>query len=481
MGDVARIGDGARNVALGLGAELAYSAAREGARRTGRYAAEQVENLVNDLSSRVHNTLTSSNKRKPVAALTGPSKSKRKLDFSKRSGNTMGYPKRAPARRSKKRTARKVKRRGRKKKTFKKKKSQRVSKMREYGAETILEIGGFVSDPDLVSLQHGTAQGSAFMHVAYALYRALFEKTGYSLCNWSDVPFGAHGIRIAIAWRENVQSGTIKTGNFNAIVTDSHLAIGLKLGQFILDSVAAGASSEQGFVLIDISMDNTLVATNHYNYFSNICCQNVQVAVRQTSVLVMQNRTLGGTTTTPQNESTDVTNNPITGRYFKCNGNYLVPKGQAGSGVQSGIINDAKWGVQAGDGTFLTAGLGARLKVPNSSDVKRVLSTSRVGLNPGQIKKSKIHWSSTMQLNQFFFKLRTYIRFATSSTWDQYLGQTSLGESSVFMFEKLCDTRQSASQPIYLGYELNIITAARIAKISKPYTQRVEEVQAQAA
>ena len=224
-------------------------------------------------------------------------------------------------------------------------------------------------------------------------------------------------------------------------MSDTHRDICTRIEDQVLDAVTGPGN--QGFIMDSMVMDAT-------GCHAELYCRNVKLMLRQTSVMILQNRTLGATA--GDDQSTDVTNNPIVGRSWDVKGNTIVSRNNflVTGAAKAGGINLPYDGHATYAGS--TGPLMESLKVAGPTDVKYALSTRRVRLGPGHLKKSYLTFKRTIGLNSLFYYLRSYIVQGTAASKATYTVNVRLGRTRFFQFEKLCDTRGTGHQDIALAW-----------------------------
>lgn len=350
--------------------------------------------------------------------------------------------------------------------SFKKSRKRRVKNLfRKLGVELTQEGRGTVNDTDVVGVAHGVAVGSIMLSVVDALWRKLYEHAGYDLCDWDAVPeVTADLFTVTYGWRDTVNSAVINTRSVAFVIADTHEDIGIKIRDDILN---ASVFANDTFVMEYIRIVPVAGTAVDKLIMGHLCTRNMTVSVRQTSLLVLQNRTPGAAAT--DDLVTDITNNPLTGRVWDFNYNNFMARG-AYSG-NAGLTLDPRFGGQSITvPTVAVAGIGN--KVPGPSDLKYTTSTNRVLLNPGALKKSHLSFAMTLTINAFFSKIKNYLKNATGPTADTNLAPVFIGKSRVFMFEKMCDTG-AGTQNATIGYELSSVYGAKIVRAAHTFTRRI--------
>lgn len=335
------------------------------------------------------------------------------------------------------------------------------------GLESVHENGGVITDADLVAVYHGTAVYDALTHVCGAMFRKLWEHLGLSISNWDDPIPNFTSMSMGYDFR----SGFGVPMATSAFVIPGGTSFLGAVALFRDDIIAQSLATVEGFIIDTMRFVN--LAPVGFETNGQLECSNMKVAINQSSNLTMQNRTLGQGATDDQ--TTDVTNNPLTGRTWTVGGNFFRPKAQSFSVAANtnGLVCVARNGFGTGAGP--TAGIGSQFKVAGPATIKQTQHTARVTLQPGEIKKSRCVWSETMYVNKFFWRIKSLLCDFTAISAPLGRSSSYLGLAKLYQFEKLCDTR-SGAQLVSIGYEYNLITGARIISVGGSQTARVESV-----
>jgi hypothetical protein len=336
---------------------------------------------------------------------------------------------------------------------------------RKLGVELTSETRGTVSDNNVVAVGHGPAVGTILYAVVAAIWRKLYEAAGYDLSDWLQVPSITPDLyQVIFGWRDTYNTAPVNTQTVSFVITDTHQDIVTKIRNSFMDTSVVGNDTFNLDYIRIVPVAGTAVDKL---VMSHLSCRNMKVEVNQTSVCVIQNRTPGAAATDDQ--ITDVTNNPLTGRSFDFKYNYFAARGEV-SGNQGDSLDP-----RYGSCTLTTASneAGIKSKVPGPSDLRTVTGSTRILLNPGMLKKSKITMKFSLCVNTYMNKLRTYLKSGTSGTVDTAEMPCFLGHGRVLMFEKMCDTG-AGTQPCTIGYELSVITSAMVKRVPHAFTRRID-------
>lgn len=349
------------------------------------------------------------------------------------------------------------------------------NKNRKYGFEVVEERGGLVGDAEAVAIAHGVAVGRLMEAACHALWRQLWKKCGFEVVNWKGEPFpmDSGSFLVKYIYRDNyLDTAGSATRTITLAANLNHHGIAQAIHDDFMNVV--GSTSET-FILQMIWVEGT-----GGTHIGQLNCIGIKLSMSQKSVLILQNRTPGAAA--DDTLVTDVTNNPLVGRSWLSSGSfartrnqayYLGAAGVSYTDVASGISLLAKDGTYSGQALNNTLGGGAMDKIASASAFKAISSAS-VMLNPGQIKKDIVNMNMTMTMNKLFHKLRVYITNESSTSKFSARPECFIGKNKLFQFEKLCDTDTVGHRDISLGFEINVITSARVLGGSFTATPRFE-------
>lgn len=335
---------------------------------------------------------------------------------------------------------------------------------RKQGIEFTQETRGTVSNADVVGVGHGPGASSLMIAVCGAIWRKVYENAGFDLSDWNAVPtITADNFNLEYAWRDSLNTAAPATRTVTFVVGDTHEDVAIKLRDDILNASVIGNDM---FTLEYVRIIPVAATPVQSLIMGHLNCRNMEVYLSYTSVLIVQNRTPGAGAADDQ--ITDITNNPLTGRSYDFKFNALIARGSV-AGNQGSVL-DPRFGAA----TMTTASVeaGVLSKVPGPSDFKFVKATTRQTLNPGALRKSHLYDGMNMKVNTFFSKLKKYIQAGTSATADTTEVPSYIGHGRYFLFEKMCDTG-AGTQLATIGYEITSIVNARITRVPHTYTRRV--------
>lgn len=345
---------------------------------------------------------------------------------------------------------------------------------RLYGAESTHEGGGTVEDANVVTIGHGIPVGSALLVMVQALWRRLYEKTGFELLDWDGFPHYSSSIfQVEYRYTQFADGVSIPvTITFGSGLTHNQISLAIR-NEFLTQSVAAAEVFRLQNIKIVPNGTNAIDEPRGV-YAGELNLSYMPLYFRYTSVMTIQNRTPGNAPTDDQ--STDISNNPLTGRWWQVAGNEFKSRGIHESGLQARLL-DSQYGTLALAGNPLSQGT----KVLGPTDVKLCRATKRLTINPGRIVKSRVAFYKKTSVNYFLHCCIKYLRTATGVTADTITSPMFMGKSKFFQFEKICDTRTVGEQNVTVGYENAINLSCRLGKAMKQHAHRMTYVQPQAA
>lgn len=342
---------------------------------------------------------------------------------------------------------------------FRKVRKVRILPYRVFGSEKCLTYGGTTGGPDLASVGHHNAPlyevGEA---VIRGMYRRILLDNGYGFSSWDEscpLPAGVNQGMFRIIWK-GFPGDTLSFSDTNIALVQSNLQVAKNIWDKFLDDVT---SANEGPLLLSFEFRETSTSR-----WYRIDLMNAMVHMTLNSVMMLQNRTLGQTATDDQ--TTDVTNNPIIGRQWLLRGNQLssnvfTDEGFSTADTRSGLIV-----------TGAPTDFEDKLQGPTS--YRYNIGSSHVKLMPGEIKKSALYSKVKMSVVNFFQMLGPYIQKASVAPPNLNTGtRIALGRSRYYTFEKMCDT-DVGDQNLNLGFEINVTIGCFVA-LRKMQSNRIGE------
>ena len=163
-------------------------------------------------------------------------------------------------------------------------------------------------------------------------------------------------------------------------------------------------------------------------------------------MLLIQNQTLAATGGEGDDRMNDVSNNPVTGRIYEGFTNGFLPKWRpSGDASYESFIADSNSGIIVATSTNTIPE--ELRKPPPPNFFKSTFKTTRVVLNPGNIKRISCVSKVSMPMNSFFMRYPNLFH----STGDRHV---YFGKSQLIGLEKVLDSRNSESS-ISLAWEVN--------------------------
>ena len=347
---------------------------------------------------------------------------------------------------------------------FKKGRKVKPDKFLQYGFRHTVETTGIVDDPDCVYLgvsSHSSTGSLALM--MHCLLRKIFRLSGTDLTSVDQtipgIIFDCYTLRLT---RENKLTGALSS-------TDHIIAVGASIFSIIGDGlVTAGswggilsffrdyaqfqtAADQQTSVpkeLILLRRDST---ADNYLPIVNIVLENEMVSFRSANYLKIQNRTLAYTGST---DAEDVSNNPLMGRMYQMSAG--APRLRVDGARWLEAVDDAGGVMLARATQFLPAN---NFREPPPPNVFRdVVKSSRIKLEPGQIKYCRAKYSFTMPLLKFVANM--WVGTSGSGHGASYAQNKLRGACTVVALEDMINV--NGTSKINVAYEANLTLAAML-------------------
>lgn len=337
-------------------------------------------------------------------------------------------------------------------------------KFLQYGFRHTVETTGIVDDPDCVYLgvsSHSSTGSLAI--VCHALLRKLFRKTGIDITS-VDMPIpgvvvDCYMLRLS---RENKLTGAVSTTDYVIgvgdsifkIVGDGLVTAGLwpQLLNFFRDYAQYfTAADQQTSVPKELILWRRDSAADNYVPITYLVLENEMVSFRAANYLKIQNRTLAYTGST---DAEDVSNNPLMGRVYEMRAG--APRLRVDGARWLEAVDDAGGVMLARATQFLPAN---NFREPPHPQVFRdIVKSSRIKLDPGQIKYCKAKYSFTEPLLKF---VANYWVGTSGSGHGASFAQNKLrGNCVVVALEDVINV--NATQKINVAYEANLTLAAMV-------------------
>lgn len=324
------------------------------------------------------------------------------------------------------------------------KKARKVSRKSQRGFKAgcvfKLENGGKITDPNCVYI--GTSTYSAVFtvrNICRCIVKELWKQMDIPIENFANEATTTAG-SINVSYYTSHTSTSITTAGTAVTIGDSYEVISGGL-QALMDAIFGEAKSER--TLYEIRYNRTLATIT--DKIPNIRGSNFYFKDVSTATIELQNETLAASLAENSNRNS-VTNNPLQGRTYLRNGaTGFLPKMRAD--ITKAFItsdNGSTTGILAVSAAENTESV-TRKPVPPSFFQSKIKS-SKVMLQPGQIKKYTIKHTISYPLDKFLNKHHSAIDRTTEMNY--------LGKTIMIGLEKQLNNRDELNE-ISVGYEVN--------------------------
>lgn len=328
----------------------------------------------------------------------------------------------------------------------------KVNKYKLHGSEMVTQHGGVYSNAEVATIGHyDTPLLELHRSVFRAVYRRLMVKMGYIVSSWDDVcpiPAGVApaGGDFRITYKPTPSSAPTEVV-FHVDLVLAHVGVADAIADLWLDTV--------GTTTVPVTFLTFGCRRSSTDLYEGVLLKNIMVHLKCSSTMVFQNRTLGASATDDQ--LTDVTNNPLSGRSWTVTGNQMIAN-NTGSQLAFSTAN-VQHGSLAGAG-YDPDELTAIRKMQGPTAYKYCIGTSRVRLAPGNLKKSYLCTRRSISWTRLFELINPYVQHGDSTKNTPRI-RVALGRSRLFSFEKLCDTG-AGDQNLAVGYEINSMVSSYV-------------------
>lgn len=260
---------------------------------------------------------------------------------------------------------------------------------------------GEVADPNCVYLYHSNYCIDDIASVIQsALLRTLFRKAGIEIGNeLQEIPFSysdnSYGFRIIYTKRDKI-TGVLGTSFYDGVnnITFKDVTLGMYsvMGSHFRDYMENVNSDQEPYMLGLYANDESTFSTQ-FRCLANLTLQDEFVVLNTTSSLIVQNRTIGSTSSTDYSADR-VDNQPLVGYLYQFkNGD---PRLRVNQITNIGVANAHEIYYASGDRrgvrSFGGTQLGNDMQEPPVPKLWRNIQyASKVNLDPGFIKKSYVH------------------------------------------------------------------------------------------
>lgn len=331
------------------------------------------------------------------------------------------------------------------------------NKFKRFGCVYQAEHGGTVTDSQFIMLGHTCWPNNVvWKSVVRSIVRELLRQSGLDFPDWEE-PLGIGTTNYQLSYQYAVTEDAAAYTTRTLTVTAAQTPEGLtgQLLDDILDNATGATDEGLRFRKFSMSFDSTAFGTGPpaaNSTFATLNAETFYVTVKMVSTLLLQNRTRAEATDTSTEHHDHISNNPLLGKLIEGTTNGFRLRQQETSVTSRGsLIGNAFTGViysAALEDTFD--------KVPAATSFVNAKRTTRVHLDPGEIKKHTLSMTKRHNLNTWAKIMQKFVSHSTSSTNEPIPCQ---GKSAIFCLEKLLDSRDDEPD-ISIGYELNHTVSA---------------------
>lgn len=367
----------------------------------------------------------------------------------------------------KKRTGKYFTTRGQYAGSFRRPRRLRPGMFAKRGCSVRVESAGNVSQDKCLYIGHGTGATEQVAKVLFqSIVRRLAVMIGYKPTSIDDRvstsftnPIGQVGFRYT--------TGSTSAQGQNS--DTSWVVIGATESWADVSSNLRGLF--QGFGPGDRNLDVSEFIIRRYNDSATpivvdekvMQVRSAKVKMYIVSEMKIQNRTKAHTETGLESSAAaqsamNVENNPLEGKVYFKKGNLFKLRSNMNTGSTFSLATNRDSGL-IGTGDIDTTGLTNQQinilsRPPSRHSFVGVSSVSKVMVNPGEIKSSRVKYSKTIGLNQLLRSFLTLLDGGSEYFWPSV--------SKLFAFEKMMHTDDAEEPNMDIGYEVNTIYKAAI-------------------
>jgi hypothetical protein len=322
------------------------------------------------------------------------------------------------------------------------------------GAVSKYESGSVQAGADVVYVGHSNNACNVVFHTVWmAIIKEVMYKAGYQVQSPSQPLGGMSGKTVELTVKMTGVTNTSTTSvSYTCTANDDLYAVTINLLTNLFSTRPATAWQ----TVLPVSI---FLRSGVGDQLAHLPLRQSLIQLECWSLMTIQNRTLaaGGTTTEVDESALSVTNNPISGKVYRVRGNGFVPTYQVNADASfTPLFADKNTGL------FST---NAADSFPDSKKIPQPFYfgakySRNVTLQPGEIKKDFIKSYSKMKLETFMTKFCNQITNEAQTTPLDEL-KIDWGESSMYAFEKVCNTRADEPQ-ISVGFEVNNTVKAKL-------------------
>lgn len=294
------------------------------------------------------------------------------------------------------------------------------------------ETRNTATDPDGMYIGCGPNLAEITKGICHSIYHALLSKVGIEVVTWDSLLQTAW--RIRTFYYVGLESTTTTFFDTDTVATDTHSAA---VGKFITALNSAVGSDQIKFSKIEIYVVG-------FPQVFMINPDNLYLSCKVSQNMLIQNRTLSGTTTVEADDdlTNNVSNNPLYCRYFSAKGNTFQTKTRSGVATLMSFNND-----------IIKQLLGAQIladrHIDNTKFINSKTSKSFV-LDPGSIKKLKNSFAVYHNINWWLGTLRLHVDAINIAS----RVRVPIGTCAMIGIDKMLKAT-SDENPVSIGYELN--------------------------
>jgi len=347
---------------------------------------------------------------------------------------------------------------------FKRERKAYGNQFAEKGFLNTIEVSGTVTDPDCVYLLHVAADPYLIIgHAVEALVRKLFAKGGAVVNSVTEevgisspIDSAAWVIKLVSCQRGNPTPIVWETKTFTTTNNQSIRDIATPMlthfmqystGYTTVPGTGNNANTFEPMFLQLYSVDYA-VSGNTDRIIANIDLRNESIVYYSKSTMKIQNRSKaadGGV------DATNVNNNPLVGRSYTFSG---TPNPRQMGAYPLGRIPITRGvGLVRASDLVVTTGGPAYKEPPKSSAFTNCKSTSKVRLDPGDVKTSTVSVTGEKNFMKWLKAIRLSYGPQGIGADGNYYSTYSIFKSQMFAFEDLINV--NLTELISCAYEVN--------------------------
>ena len=340
------------------------------------------------------------------------------------------------------------------KKPIAKKRGRRVSKFDTSGVVLKREYSDIAIAQECSYVGHGIPLNQVIFCALRALLRSLFKKGGLDVSDWTD--------QAGFAGFWNIYY-TLGANPANVVVIQTTIVVG-QTYQAIADSMTGllRASITNTEAIQSITFVNTRMFTENTGgsspAFAEINLKNYNITTDYWSIIKIKNVSLAGgdSTNLDRDLSTNIESQPLLGRL------YATDKWSNGFQAYKQLATGAGNATVQADGTTgriqessATLGFGSGNTNPFAKPPPAYMlgtkKSTKVRINPGELKVDVVKWKATMSWDTFMNKL---IFNVNSDVDNQY---RLFGAAHMFAFEREVEIGGSLASSIRIAYQVDFV------------------------